>query len=100
MIRKLVLVGLASTALILGFHWASNATPAPTHTLGTPAAKATDAGAKKPGHLADAQAMVKQALGSLDAAQGAGEWDMDGHASSAHDKLQQADAALNAAINP
>jgi len=100
MIRKLVLVGLTSSALILGFHMASNATPAPTRALGTPAAKATESSAKKPGHLSDAQAMVKQALGSLDAAQSAGEWDMDGHASSAHDKLQQADAALNAAINP
>ena len=48
-------------------------------------------------NLAAAQRLIAQAAAKIDAAQGANEWDMNGHAQKAKELLSQADHELNEA---
>jgi hypothetical protein len=48
-------------------------------------------------NLADAQRLIDQAYAKISAAQGANEWDMDGHAARAKDLLDQANREIKQA---
>jgi hypothetical protein len=58
---------------------------------------AQDVSARRHPNLNAAQRLIDQAIGRIDAAQGANEFDMDGHAQHAKDLLDQANREIKLA---